>query len=813
VALAGTPLPIQARALNHWADGSLKWVLVDLQIDAAADGDRIATLAWSRDTTHGNRVLLSTYRENEGIRIDTGTCQILAKPHCGPICTVTRDDLPPAELALEITDAHGRRCDVSVRSVEIEEAGPLRAALALSGFARCGDREFLTLIVRLHAYAGHSVIRCDVTLRNSRRARHHRGNWDLGDPGSALVSSASLIWRRPAASVAPIWCSPEIGSQLETMEVPFSIHQASSGGENWRSTNHVNSRREIPLSFRGYSLLSGSSQRQGIRATPIVVLGSGPRQLAMTAEYFWQNFPKRITSDGRGLAFHLFPAHDAEAHEIQAGEQKTHTVHVLAGEDHITTIPLDWSRNPVAIKVDPEYICATGAVPYLTPEAGDPDPEYVALVNAAIAGSNTFDHKREVIDEFGWRHFGDVYGDHEAVFHAGASPLVSHYNNQYDAIAGFAYQFLRSGNIAWWRHMRELAWHVADIDIYHTDRDKPLYNRGLFWHTIHYHDADTATHRSYPKTCGHGGGPAGEHNYATGLALAWCLTGERLCLDAALDLVAYPIRIDDGTKTPFRWLASGATGLATASGHPLYHGPGRGSANSLNSLIDGYQLTADRQFIDKAEQIIRRVVHPEDDIAARDLLDAERKWFYTMFLQALGNYLDFKTELGERDRMYAWARASLLHYARWMTDHEYPYLDKPEILEFPTETWAAQDIRKSDVFHYAERYAATEEDRGRFRQRAAFFFQSSVDALRAAPTRALARPVIVLLTSGRLHAWFERHRDQLHAEVPLEVHDFGAPPAGFEPQKTRAFRRAKLLIVLAAVAGVIALIAVVWPLL
>jgi hypothetical protein len=533
----------------------------------------------------------------------------------------------------------------------------------------------------------------------------------------------------------------------------------------------------------------------------------------MTAEYFWQNFPKRITSDGRGLALHLFPAHDGEAHEIQAGEQKTHTVHVLAGEDHITTIPLDWSRNPIAIKVDPEYICATGAVPYLTPEAVDPDPEYVALVNAAIAGSNTFDHKREVIDEFGWRHFGDVYGDHEAVSHAGPSPLVSHYNNQYDAIAGFAYQFLRSGNIAWWRHMRELAWHVADIDVYHTDQDKPLYNRGLFWHTIHYHDADTATHRSYPKSCGHGGGPAGEHNYATGLALAWFLTGERVCLDAALDLVAYPIRIDDGTKTPFRWLASGATGLATASGDPLYHGPGRGSANSLNALIDGYQLTADRQFIDKAEQIIRRVVHPEDDIAAHDLLDAERKWFYTMFLQALGNYLDFKTELGERDRMYAWARASLLHYARWMADHEYPYLDKPEILEFPTETWAAQDIRKSDVFHYAERYAATEEDRRRFRERAAFFFRSSVDALRAAPTRALARPVIVLLTSGRLHAWFERHRDQLHAEVPVELHDFGAPPAGFEPQKTRAFRRAKLLIVLAAVAGVIALIAVVWSLL
>ena len=75
--------------------------------------------------------------------------------------------------------------------------------------------------------------------------------------------------------------------------------------------------------------------------------------------------------------------------------------------------------------------------------------------------------------------------------------------------------------------MRELAAHVIDIDIYHCDRDKTAYNRGLFWHTVHYVDADTATHRSYPKAgkvCG--GGPSCEHNYTTGLMLHYFLTGD-----------------------------------------------------------------------------------------------------------------------------------------------------------------------------------------------------------------------------------------------------------------------------------------------
>ncbi len=61
--------------------------------------------------------------------------------------------------------------------------------------------------------------------------------------------------------------------------------------------------------------------------------------------------------------------------------------------------------------------------------------------------------------------------------------------------------------------------------------------------------------------------------------------------------------------------------------------------------------------------------------------------------------------------MYAYARASLLHYARWMAEHEYPYLEKPEILEYPTETWAAQDMRKSEIFDYAARHTTGAERR------------------------------------------------------------------------------------------------------
>jgi hypothetical protein len=530
--------------------------------------------------------------------------------------------------------------------------------------------------------------------------------------------------------------------------------------------------------------------------------------------WFWQNFPKAVEADAETLTLRLFPRQYADVHELQGGEQKTHTFTVLFGAEGSPEEELTWAREPARAAASPQWYCSTGVVPYLTPRAEDPNTGYLQLVDAALEGPDTFDRKREVIDEYGWRHFGDIYGDHEAVFHKGPAPLVSHYNNQYDAIAGFGCQFLRSGDLRWLRHMDELAAHVADIDIYHTDRDKSAYNHGLFWHTFHYFDADTGAHRSYPGALRRlesmpgldpndakakaskaiyalGGGPANEQNYAGGLALHYFLTGSPASREAALELARWVVDMDDGSRTVFRWLARGDTGLASKSRNSDYHGPGRGSANSLNVLIEGHRLSGDPAFLAKAEQLVRRCIHPADDVPARNLLDVENRWFYTMFLQALGRFLDRKAELGQRDFLYAYARASLLHYARWMVDHERPYLDKPEILEYPNETWAAQDMRKSEVFAYAARHAAGAE-RDRFRERSDFFFRTSVETLSGMPTRTLARPVVLLLSYGFMHAYSQKHPDEAAPPPAEEVRDFGKLEV-FVPQKRRALRRFKML--------------------
>jgi hypothetical protein len=198
-------------------------------------------------------------------------------------------------------------------------------------------------------------------------------------------------------------------------------------------------------------------------------------------------------------------------------------------------------------------------------------------------------------------------------------------------------------------------------------------------------------------------------------------------------------------------------------------------------------------------------------VESRNLLDAENRWFYTMFLQSLAKYLDHKAQLGQLDAAYAYGRLALLRYARWMAAREYPFLEKPELLEYPTETWPAQDMRKCEVLQAAARHAAGDERRV-FAERAAFFFDYVVRTLAAMPTRTLARPIVLLLSFGYSRAWFAKHPESCAPEPAAAVATF-PPPVPFVPQKVRAMKRAKMLVAAAALAALIGAAAlVVWML-
>lgn len=773
----GDAVRSQGRALGRWPDGSLKWVLVDW-VDCGADVLISTGAGESRGDPSADEDLLRVSERD--------ACVSVATRH-GTTTYQIGDELRQAFECRVLTGS--KRLRLIIDGLEVVDQGPVRAGLKMSG--RCVDaagKSELNWKAQVDYWAHADLERWRLTLHNPRAAKHPGGVWELGDEGSVFLQQASLrITAGERADGVDVSLGPDGPAHCSER---IALKQHSSGGAAWNSGNHVDRTGRVNLDRRGYSLDLGRSGVEGLRADPIVRLQkNGGAILGVYLESFWQSFPKELVAEGDGVTLALFPETTDELHELQGGEQKTHAFWIARGDVAAPGGLLDAARRPPRARVSPDAIASTGAVRHLTPLGLESNQDYSSLVDSAVEGKNSFFEKREAIDEYGWRHFGDVYGDHEAAFSDPEPPLVSHWNNQYDLVHGLGVRYLRGGDQRWFELMQDMAWHVADIDIYHTDEDKLAYNHGLFWHTVHYVDAGKANHRSYP-TGTVGGGPCAEHAYARGLLLYYYLTGSEAIRDAVVELGDWVLAIEDGSKTPFRWLSSAPTGLSSASGVPTYQGPGRGPGNASETLLAAFEMTEERKYLERVEELMRRVVSPADDLESLNLLDAEWRWYYNLYLQALGRYLEIKAERGECDEHYAYGRACLLHYAGWMADHEYPYLQKPEILEYPTETWAAQDMRKSEVFHYASRHV-DESLRERYLERAAYFFDESVSTLTKMPTAHFCRPVALLLGCGYSYDWFRSHADA--SPLPQGPSVVVAPRKAFVPQKQQALRRAKML--------------------
>src|SRR5205814_2057871 len=127
--------------------------------------------------------------------------------------------------------------------------------------------------------------------------------------------------------------------------------------------------------------------------------------------------------------------------------------------------------------------------------------------------------------------------------------------------------------------------------------------------------------------------------YTSGLLLFHYLTGDSRAKEAVIGLANWVVEMDAGEKHLLGVLSAKPTGAASRTLEDNYHGPGRGAANSINALLDAWVLTDKERYAVNAEELIRRCIHPCDDIAARELGDAERRWSYTVFLQTLGRFL------------------------------------------------------------------------------------------------------------------------------------------------------------------------------
>ena len=798
-------IPVQSEVLSHWSDGSVRWVLLDFLANIAPKTTVTYTLKHGERPDFGTPGVSITGQESpDSTVIDTGYALFHLNPTVfSPFARILiqgKNVLDEPGSSLVLLDEEGRAYQPCIRSHTIETAGPLRTTLCMQGvFLGAAQDTLARFVSRLSFYAGSGLVELRFTLHNPRAATHHGGLWDLGDAGSVYFRDLAMHLPLQAQdNVRCVW-TPQLHHPLTTSPgTRLELYQDSSGGKHWRSPNHANRHGHVMQTLQGYRVTADDCViAEGQRATPLIAIDDHETCVTATVDKFWQNFPKALEVDQNTLSIRLFPQQYRDVYELQGGEQKTHTVWLQFARRHESMPDARWWHCRLQPRTTPEWYAHSQAIRYLTPRRVDKHADYQALIDTAIEGDSTFFDRREIIDEYGWRHFGDLYADHEAVGHQGDTPLISHYNNQYDAIYGAIVQYVSSDDARWFTLMADLARHVIDIDIYHTSEDRPAYNHGLFWHTDHYVDVATATHRAFSQAAmvarglqDYGGGPSNEHNYTTGLLHYYYLTGDPLAREAVLGLATWVINMDDGSHRQLGRFDRRPTGFCSATSSREYHGPGRGAGNSINALLDAYTLAQETRYLAKAEELIRRCIHPHDVIAHRHLDNVEHHWSYLVFLQILGKYLDLKVEASDLDYMYSYARASLLHYAAWMLEHEVPYKGVLDRVEIPTETWPAHDIRKSNVFKFAAKYAP-EPFRSAYLRKAEAFFNACITDVLSFDTCTLTRPIVILMANGYMQAYFDSSPEET-APLPEAEYDFGAP-SNFTPQFSEMYKaRARL---------------------
>lgn len=758
--------PHQVACTSRWPDGSIRWVRLDFLADLAPHATDQYTL--SEDSGADNTDSPWRLRQTEHDLVIEGPRGALKLHQSGLAwrqTTVESDTPTDYQVSLKGPDDHQATAHPH-QPWHVKDNGPVLCRIANSGTWLDGAGNALVdYRCELTLLNEGTTLIVDVVTHNPRRALHPGGLWDLGDPGSVHIRSLTVSAHRTQTSGGWLKERPHSPALPLPANVTTGIYQDSSGGEHWHSQNHIDANGNSTTSFRGYRINEADRLvAEGHRASPIIALSDAHSPLMASMRRFWQEFPSSLNHREGTLTLGLFPEEYDGTFELQGGEQKAFTVFFAQSTRESA---LDWTQAPAIPVIPASCYESAQVIPWF--RAQRTDDRLTTLINQGVDGPDNFFVKREHIDEYGWRHFGDLFADHESLYQPeGAPPLISHYNNQYDAIYGFVRQFALTGDRRWFELMDDLARHVRDIDVYRTNEDRTEYNHGLFWHTDHYLDAKTATHRTFSRlndtssTPGQtGGGPAAEHCYTTGLLLHGWMTGQCESVETSVALTKWMKHAHEGTgglleqvlaikkqELPkFKQMLRGER--PTSHRYPFT----RGTGNYINSVLDAWLATGDDDWVTLAEKVIVATIHPNDDIEARDLLNVETGWHYLVLLTAIAKYLMLSAIMAHKSATVHYAQAALCHYARWMLEHERPFLSDPSQLEYPNDTWVAQDIRKAMVLFQAA-WLDDEERKERYEREARRWLDNVATTLTASPERTFTRILVILMQNDGMDAGY-----------------------------------------------------------
>lgn len=627
------PVPSQIRAaVRSGPGGSISWLLVDFQ------AERGQTYRLEAGTPPSpSRTITITNSGDEDLIVDTGAGRYHVERNSGILGNVIGMD-----GAVRI-DRGLWNNPPQPASVEVEEAGPLRAVVTVRAPEAVHG---LDLVARLHFYAGLPYIRARLTLVN-----HHRALWGYeapnADNGDCEVSDSQPVIQGLNSPGTVMFDDITWSLELAETTAPEEVlYQDSSGTDQWNFYVGQGPRMQSGVTRRGFvRTRNGVEAESGNYADGVMTAGG----VRVEIPWFREQFPKALRARGGRLEIGLFPGEYAIDHRLRAGEQKTHDVWISL--DPAISLPYHTVVYPAFA-----WMRSTHGLGYIGPRRySGYYGEYEDYLDAQFDPNRenrdglarSIDDAQQRWDLFGWMDFGDLPTD----FEDGRSP----YNLKYDVGLGFIHQALRTGGANWWKWAETSNRHFADIDIFHSRASGYMAGRAWFeggaWgHSLHDESGLTNPHRN----CNN---PNTDLYYGfTGMAAWALLTGDEVVRAAALEMAENTLwRIRNTADDP---TIIEAWGGGTGEGYGL--GTLRAAANVQRILVWAWRLTGDAAYLRAAGRTSRWYMLNQRDFE-------RASWPSALFGRSHGEYI-----LAARDAgipLDPDALPALEHVLRSMANH------------------------------------------------------------------------------------------------------------------------------------------------
>ncbi|MFX0092343.1 MAG: hypothetical protein ACFFBD_11320, partial [Candidatus Hodarchaeota archaeon] len=665
------PVPTQFTPLARWGSSSddssapIKWLLLDFQADLSANNN----INYYLKNTGGT---LPTYPQMsvvDGINtitVNTGVATFSLSKNDGQLTAPHLSGTVHGRLKSDGTTY----TTIGSVTVEIMLNGAMRTSVKVQGSYRdAGNIKLLDYTSYYWFYAGQPYVRLFHTIENSNPSPLYEYEqidcFDIGSEGSVNLTDLSMIIPTDFSTSLTYEVSGENSPLSGSLTNDLLLYQDSSGTENWDcySTfedwygNPLDTRPRMQsyVSFRGFRVtVSGTQIGSGNHAQGWAHMSAGSNDWCVAVRDFWQNTPKalRLLTSGE-IEVGLFPDEFGPAgynFNLRCGEHKTHEI--LLYPDGSSSIYKSFN-NPLFAKASSEWYVNSGALG-LTSQRNLTDwSEHELYIDYQLTTSPDYEEWMdwypnllvaiEETDFYGIYDYGDVPIDYEGY---GVAPM----NPKYHMDFGMWVQWTRGGDLRWFKLAEAADRHIADIDILHTLHTPRHWSDGImFGHSYHDEAGFTNPHRNE-------GGTSPDTAFGLpGLLLAYYFTGYEKAFDAALELAdCFEYRLHNDYHLTSYFPDSTGEGWCLGDTDGLYADGGRPAANCLQNIVEAYRATADSRYLAVADALVDwakasnqpYINGPTGESGWDKYLKPQ---FLNMYLLALGNYLEMRSEFSLPD--------------------------------------------------------------------------------------------------------------------------------------------------------------------